>query len=38
VSGPRERDAIVPMIQHQIRHADEHVLFNVRIKLPIYFS
>src|SRR5262245_20878700 len=25
------------MIQNQVRHADEHVFFNVRIKLAVYF-
>src|SRR5438874_6396647 len=26
------------MIQDQVRHADEHVFFDVRVKLPVYFS
>src|SRR6266513_1012094 len=26
------------MIQDQVRHADEHVFFDVWIKLPVYFS
>src|SRR4029077_14383917 len=38
VSSPRKCDAIVLMIQDQVRHADEHVFFNVWIKLPVYFS
>ena len=36
VSGARKRDAVVHVIKNEIGHADEHVLFDVGIKLAVH--